>query len=303
LTRVSPPGWALPTTHTQLKPTNQPRPLSAGAGGVELAFQHSITKVRCMRVIATSIVAYMQACTACVCVCSGVCGVHFGRAHCDVTGRAGCSPCSQHRQAGRCIAHTKPCIPHTLLLHVACQRDQQRCDVARCCVHVERAHRCPTSPGTHRSQRAFLFFFALPPSTPTPAHTPSAAHSSTRKPLHFGVPCVLGTRYDTSGAHHTSQPARSQNMSGSLALPQAKYCEGWERAANTLSFSSLSLSLSSHTHTFLVVCGGHPCPSPHSLANAVVHIHARQRADALRVDAWKASGWLLLDGGSSTFRP
>jgi hypothetical protein len=39
---------------------------------VELAFQHSITKVkrvRCMRVIATSIVAYMQECTACVCVC------------------------------------------------------------------------------------------------------------------------------------------------------------------------------------------------------------------------------------------
>jgi hypothetical protein len=150
----------------------------------------------------------------CVCVCWCVwCACERLILVDDVTGRAGCSPCSQHRQAG--ASHTPSHASHTRYYYYTSLVNEISSVVtwlvAACTWRG--AHRCPASPGTHRSKEKERFFFctpsALPPSTPTPAHTPSAAHTSTRKPLHFGVPCVLGTRYDTSGAHHTPQPARS----------------------------------------------------------------------------------------------
>jgi hypothetical protein len=153
--------------------------------------------------------------------------------------------------------------------------------------------------GTKEAKERFVFLHSLHPHPHLPTHPLLLTH---RRANHFTSVCHASwTRTMTLVAHTIphSQHARIRleyEWFVSFATSQIL------RGMGTRCQHSLFL-LSLLTHPHLVVCVDPPCPSPHSLAHAVVHIHARQSADALRVDAWKASGWMLLDGGSSTFRP
>jgi hypothetical protein len=112
----------------------------------------------------------------CVCVCWCVwCACERLILVDDVTGRAGCSPCSQHRQAG--ASHTPSHASHTRYYYYTSLVNEISSVVtwlvAACTWRG--AHRCPASPGTHRSkEKERFFFFALPqPSLHPHPHLPT----------------------------------------------------------------------------------------------------------------------------------